>query len=199
MKHTDFHSLMNEIKRREREELYKAIEAHGGEYSWGEYNEDGDWEFENADYPIITANISKMLPAPMDIDVTNIYIENGLLKMEGEGGEWGDIIDFRPEEVFTGHLSYITDLIPATEQVSDVSSKKSIKTRVLFGRDAVCAFQEGPDKMKEFFESQEGYGYEEKEFATSAEKDAYLSGINDYDGWEDFLVLEDSDELPESK
>ena len=38
MKHTDFCALARDIKRKEQEELRRALEAHGGSYSWWNRN-----------------------------------------------------------------------------------------------------------------------------------------------------------------
>lgn len=122
MKHTNFYPQLTEIKKKEYQELYQAIKAHGGEYSWGTEDEEGDWWFNLGDYPTVAVNTTGYIPQPMDICIRSVRIENDRIKLEGEDNEFGNRIEFRTDDVFAGHLSYITDLIPATEQVSEVKA-----------------------------------------------------------------------------
>ncbi|NDV63999.1 hypothetical protein [Bacteroides sp. 224] len=184
MKYTDFYAQIEEIKRKECNELYKAVEAHGGSYEW----EDGE-----EDYPIIA--IYSTIPEPIDVNVEKVYIENGALNIVGEDKERGDKIQFQPDEVFVGHLSYIIGYIPETEQIDDVSSE-GFKTRVLFGDDAINAFLN--NELEEFVNEDKGYGYSERTFSTQAEKDAYLLAIYDHSDWIGSHVLDDKDKLPDN-
>lgn len=122
MKHTNFYPQLIEIKKKEYQELYQAIKAHGGEYSWGTEDEEGDWWFNLVDYPIVAVNTTGYTPQPMDICIRSVRIENDRIELEGEDNEFRNRIEFSTDDVFAGHLSYITDLIPATEQVSEVKA-----------------------------------------------------------------------------
>lgn len=116
MKHTDFYTLVQDIKRKEQEELCKALEAHGGSYSW--VNSEGDYI---TDYPIIAVNVDGICPNPTDVNIHSVYVDNGCLNFVGEDKESGEPIDFKACNVFAGHLSYIIDYIPETDTVKDVT------------------------------------------------------------------------------
>lgn len=121
MKHSDFRSLINEIKQKEYNELYKAIEAHGGSYSW--WNEIDECFIEEVEHPIIAVNVNSMFPNPIDVEIRRVFIERGCLVIVGEDKEYGDLVHFLPGDVFAGHLSYVIDLIEQTETVDDVTIK----------------------------------------------------------------------------
>lgn len=118
MKHTDFRSLVHDIKRKEQQELCRALEAHGGSYSWWNSEEDC---FVEDDHPIIAVNVNGMFSNPTDVEIRSVSIDNGHLIFVGEDKESGELVDFQAWDVFTGHLSYIIDLIPETELVDDVT------------------------------------------------------------------------------
>lgn len=177
MIHTYFYDIISSIKKQEYNELYRAVEAHGGSYKW-------DWKSD--DIPTIAVNITKdCYPNPTDVDILSVSIVDGMLKLEGVEKEWRYEVDFEPTDVFAGHLSYIIDCIPAIDSISDVTSKPNIK--VLFGKAACEAFKSG--EIQEFIESGEGYGYHEREFDTEVEKQAYIAGLCDLNGWNDYVIL----------
>jgi hypothetical protein len=177
MKHSDFGSLVEEVKEKEYQELYKAIEVHGGSCKWDEDEE----------HPIIAAN-PKSCSSPIDIEVIEVSIRDGMLVLFGyEKGECWYEMEFEANDVFAGHLSHIIDYIPAVEDVKDVSSPISVRT--LFGDAAVMAYDCGKKTWQAFLESGERYGYSERAFETEAEKDAYVAGVADANGWSDYVVL----------
>ena len=113
MKHTDFFELEKRINQMEYDELYKAVEAHGGRYSWEE-NEDDD-------PPIIAVNVDSCCPNPDDIIVTEVFIEDGHLEIRGVDKTHENEVEFSTSDVFAGHLSAIIGYIPDTEEVNDVT------------------------------------------------------------------------------
>lgn len=121
MKHTDFNSRLDDIKRQEIRELRQALEAHGGSYSW--YNDvTGEWQ-EN--YPIIPINYDGLYPNPMDINIRSVSIDElGHLDFVGEEKEYCNLVDFNEHDIFTGHISHITSAIPETNFVTDVSEQQ---------------------------------------------------------------------------
>lgn len=143
MKHTNFYPQLTEIKKKEYQELYQAIKAHGGEYSWGTEDGEGNWSFNLGDYPIFAINTTGYTPQPMDICIRSVRIENGRIKLEGEDNEFGNRIEFSTDDVFAGHLSYITDLIPATEQVSEVKAVPNEQRKIWM---RACGFIRGSEK-----------------------------------------------------
>ena len=121
MKHTDFYSKVKEIKRQEQRELIEALKAHGGRYSW--YNEDYE-EFVEA-YPCIAVNPNTAFPGPTDVYIRAVSVDkNDRIWFEGEDTEYGNEVDFCADDVFTGHLGDIIDLIPETDAVNDVTSRE---------------------------------------------------------------------------
>lgn len=119
MKHTDYQMKVNEVKHLEYQELSRALEAHGGTY---------EWNIEvGSSYPTIAINADNINPKPQDIKIMKASIVNGHLELIGL-----DMCDDAPVEctandVFAGHLSYITDNIPATAEISDVSLSVPVK------------------------------------------------------------------------
>lgn len=113
MKHSDYQAKVNELKALEHEELKRAIEAHGGSYEWDSEN--------GGSYPIIAINSNKSEPEPQDIEITKVSIVDGQLKISGVDNKYGEPIKFDTDDIFAGHLSFIIDYIPATNEVSDVS------------------------------------------------------------------------------
>ena len=135
MKHTNFQSKVNEIKALERIELERAVEAHGGSYDWRKGND--------VCRPIIAINPDRCEPGPQDVEIFKVEILNGHLKITGLDNKTREPIAFKIEDIVAGHLSFIIDYIPCTEEVSDVStlsSEKPFKPKVgdkvwLFNRD----------------------------------------------------------------
>lgn len=112
MKHTNCQAIISEVKALEYEELKRAVEAHGGSY---------DWIIHDGCSPVIAINPECSEPEPVDIDVTKVVLRNGSLEISGVGNTNGEPIDFNIDDIFAGHLSIITDYIPETDTISDVS------------------------------------------------------------------------------
>lgn len=111
MKHTDYQTEVYKIRNLERIELMRALEAHGGSYEWGE----GDC------CPIIAVNPDSSEPEPEDVRVTKVAIIDGSIEIYGVDNKHGEPVDFGIGDIFVGHVSFITDCIPETKEVSDVS------------------------------------------------------------------------------
>lgn len=120
MKHTDFPAQTRAIKAQEYKELYIAVEAHGGLY---------EWDLSEGNYPIIAVNVDNIAPEPMDLDIYKVLIKNDILKIHGKDKVYGNDISFKPKDVFTGHLSFIIDYIPATDNVDDVTCRNDINSQ----------------------------------------------------------------------
>lgn len=180
MKHTDFYKLTQEIKLQEQRELKAAIKSLGGSYEW-------DIDDDDVERPIIAVNVDGTFPNPADVEIYKVQVVNDTLEIRGITKEGGDEVYFEPNDVFAGHLSYIIDYLPGDKSVSQV-----FDARVLFGEDACAAFECGEfDEYKKT----EGYGYEERQFNTEAERDAYLLGLYDMEGWNRCHVLNDNEQL----
>ncbi|MDR1459492.1 MAG: hypothetical protein LBI60_04695 [Bacteroidales bacterium] len=128
MKHTSLYDKIEEIRRQEIAELIAAVNAHGGRYEWpvdDDENDDGEEDDdENKDRPIIAINPDNCCPNPQDVEVISVSVNSGKLELEGVDKNDRYDVSFTPEEVFIGHLSFITDYIPETDTVSDVSLKR---------------------------------------------------------------------------
>jgi hypothetical protein len=74
MNHTDFYARIRAIKEMEYRELYAAIELHGASYEWN--SNDGEC-------PVIAVNTGSVQPAPADVLICRVTIENGNLRLYG--------------------------------------------------------------------------------------------------------------------
>lgn len=114
MKHTDFFARTKAIKAEEYKELYAAVKLHGDSYKWKPEEE----------HPIIAVNMDGILPLPADVEIYKVSIKNGRLKLYGIVKEYGNEVDFQPDEAFAGHLSSIIDYLPPVNGVDDVTGGK---------------------------------------------------------------------------
>jgi len=112
MNHTDFFARTRAIKAQEYKELYAAIELYGGSY---------EWKQENGNCPIIAVNIDNIQPSPADVIIYKAAIEDGRLQLRGVEKEYGNEVDFNPDDAFAGHLSSIIDHLPPVNGVNDVT------------------------------------------------------------------------------
>lgn len=92
-------------------ELKAAIKSVGGCYIWDIY--DGE-----AEYPIIAVNMDSISLNPTDVEIYEVQIVNNVLKIKGRDKESREVVEFEPNDVFAGHLSYIIDYLPGDEDVS---------------------------------------------------------------------------------
>lgn len=116
MRHTDFFALTRAIKAKEYKELYTAIKLHGDIY---------EWDLADTEHPVIAVNTGGFTPVPTDVEIYKVYIQDGILKLCGIEKEYGEDIEFQPEEVFTGHLSFIIDCLPPANGVEDVTTEQT--------------------------------------------------------------------------
>lgn len=121
MKHTDFYKKYREIEAQEREELKKAVLAHGGEFRFQTENGGG---IEGIQAPIVMAGDSHW-ETNCDCYITRVAIVNGFLEIYGYDKEYGNK-EMRLDDIEFGHLEYIIDEIPETDEVSDVTTEPRI-------------------------------------------------------------------------
>lgn len=125
MKHTDLYQEYKKLEAIEREELAVAVKAHGGEYIFIHVDDDGDFDADERDSnaPIISASASWMGDY-VDFYVSLVKVdENNRIVLYGwpkEGYDDEDLIT----EVAIGQYSYITDMIPPTDELDDVSGMR---------------------------------------------------------------------------
>lgn len=122
MKHTDLYNEYKKLDALERDELIAAIKAHGGEYVFIHVDEDGYYDSEERDNfsPIISASASWMAEY-VDFYISRVAVDsNGALTIYGWPKETlSDVMKIT--DVAHGHLGYITDMIPETEDITDVT------------------------------------------------------------------------------
>jgi hypothetical protein len=119
MKHTNFYEKIECIKQQEIAELTKALNAHGGKFQWP-MGDDGD---DDVVRPVIAINPDGQCPDPTDVEVISVCVNSGRLELTGIEKNNGYEIPFTPEEVFAGHLSFIINYIPETEDIKDVTEQ----------------------------------------------------------------------------
>ena len=70
-----------------------------------------------------------------------------------------------------------------------------VKIKVIFGEDACEYYEEHEDinKVQKYIRKHGG-DFEELEFETEGEYLAYIKGLNDGNGWEEFWVIEKNGE-----
>ena len=52
------------------------------------------------------------------MEIYEVQIVNNVLKIKGRDKESREVVEFEPNDVFAGHLSYIIDYLPGDEDVS---------------------------------------------------------------------------------
>lgn len=121
MKHTDLHNEYKKLDAIEKKELIAAVKAHGGEYVFIHIDDDGYCnEEEKNNAPVIMAS-TRCMDHYEDFYVSRVEIYAYHLIIYGwpiDGYEDEREID----SIAHGHLGYITDHIPETENVKDVST-----------------------------------------------------------------------------
>lgn len=95
--------LVNAIKRREQDELIEKLREHG------EFVDEGyEYHFE-CDYPIIAAYNND---EPCDFVVTAVRVDKyGILTILGHDKNDNNSCEIYVENIFAGHLSYVTSEI----------------------------------------------------------------------------------------
>lgn len=112
MKCNNFDDILKQLEDVEKQELKTAVLAHGGLY-----------RFEEEDRVTITFDTSDALIGASDVEICQVSVnDNGELVLSGiPRGEFHEI-EFDPEDAAPGHLHYVTEAIPATDEVDSVAS-----------------------------------------------------------------------------
>ena len=113
MKHTDFYSQLEDIKKQEIQELTAAVKAHGGKVTF-QYDMEPD---DNA--PILIFNPE----GTVEVVVKTVTVEDDRLRVFGNDKNdcYTDEEEFFIEYALPGQLSFIIDAIPETDNVNDVT------------------------------------------------------------------------------
>ena len=132
MKNSDLYQKWQELDKQERRELAAAVKAHGGQYVFIDCDGDDAVEkwYESTDHdniPIIHG-ASKYLDGYDDYYVSKVVAyDSGQVGIYGFRTEY----DGPEDEEYIQHIMYaqinlITDMIPETDDVSDVSEQTPI-------------------------------------------------------------------------
>lgn len=136
MKHTELCNEYKKLDELERQELIAAVKAHGGEYVFIS-EDDEDWSVK--DYPIVIASF-KYSDEQADYNVSRVAVDDkGYLTIFGFRKDC-DAPEDEDELYYIefGHIGNITDYIPETETVKDVSSSAFAPEPILvFSREDV--------------------------------------------------------------
>ena len=122
MRHTDITPLLNRVRDLEKEELKKAVAAHGGLY-----------RFDKDNRPVITSPCSDSSDTAEDIDICQASVnEEGNLCLTGISHlDFRDVeIEYDPDDFAPGQLSFITNDIPETDEVKDVSTDTALLSSI---------------------------------------------------------------------
>ena len=117
MKCTDFNNAIKSIHRIEEEELKAALMAHGGKYDWIE-DDYSSCPIVLIDSEYISGNCS-ITKAEIEEDGGDEQVKLSLTIESGCGSGWEEWV--YASDVSVGHMQYITESIPATDKVNDVS------------------------------------------------------------------------------
>lgn len=114
MRHSNTYFAFTQINDLEYSELYAAVKALGGRYDW--YDEENN---EKCTPPIIAYNPEH----PIDVTIKSVYIGNdNSLYFDAEDVEFlHEYKQCNLDDVEFGHIGFITDYLPETESIGDVS------------------------------------------------------------------------------
>lgn len=111
MKCNNFDDILKKLEDFEKQELKAAVLAHGGLY-----------RFEEEDRVTITFDTADELDGADDVEVCQVSVnDNGQLVITGIPRDELDEIELDPDDAASGHLHYVTEAIPETDGVGDVS------------------------------------------------------------------------------
>lgn len=115
MEHSNFYAMCDKIRKMEARELHLALEAHGGEFVWID-DENDEEELYNP--PIILVNLND---GPMDVVVHKVWLDDGCIELLAFDNEWDNQVDIELEDIAPGHLAYLIEHMPVTDNVKSVA------------------------------------------------------------------------------
>lgn len=152
MKHTELYQEYKRLDELERKELIAAVEAHGGEYVFIHLDDEGDYDDdERNNAPIISGSYGWMSNYE-DFYVSRVEVIKGHLNLYGWQTE-GYSDEREIDDVAHGHLGYVTDMIPETDDVKDVTTNTPQPILVVSPEDVENAgFKSNltPDQFQQF-------------------------------------------------
>ena len=161
-----------------------------------EFGENGE-----LDLRCIDPELNLMVINPTSCELESFYVDKIALA-EGrirfyDGVDWMDAAEFVDSD-----FGYLHNEIVHYFQATKNLEVEPIAVSALFGKWAVRQYEEFQDPDSELHEEYETleealnddreiYLYRYAEFKTPAEKFAYLKGIEDRDGWSEFVILDE--------
>lgn len=131
MKHSDTYSKFRQLHEQELKELALAVKAHGGEYKFFDCDVDDpdeDWgDMENHDSIPTVVGEYGIADAMYRCYVTKVMVNKyGMPIIFGFESEYGwPSQESALTDIAFGHVGFITDEIPDTEEVQSVSAQQS--------------------------------------------------------------------------
>ncbi len=120
MEHTDLYYEYKELDRIEIAELILAVQAHGNEYIFIHFDDDGNYDVDERDNaPIISAS-SGWMDACEDFYISRVKVDKETCTLYGWAKE-GYADEIKIDSVAHGQLGYVIDYIPETDDVKKVS------------------------------------------------------------------------------
>lgn len=137
MKHTDLYNEYKKLDAIEEVELILAVEAHGNEYVFIHFDDDGNYDVDECNNAPIIAASTKWMDAYEDFYVSRVEVDRGFCTLYGWPKE-GCADEVEIDSVAHGHLGYVTDCISETDDVKDVSAEPFAPQPILiFSREDV--------------------------------------------------------------
>ena len=123
MKCNSFDNILKQIRELEKDELIAAVKAHGGLYRF----EDDVF----AGKPVITFDTADAFEGAADVEIQQVSVnDDGFLVLTGypKDDPYAEI-ELDPDDVAPGHLHYVTEYIPETESVKDVTKEVTLEVK----------------------------------------------------------------------
>ena len=117
MKHTDFYTLYQLLKKNELKELADAVNAHNGHVSF-QAAPNGEASL-NA--PVVLLNLDN---GPIDVIITDVSLRHGHLIIKGYDKEdvEANVVEIDSRDVLPGQICNIIDAIPETQKAQTVTA-----------------------------------------------------------------------------
>ena len=117
MKHTDFYTLYQLLKKNELKELADAVNAHNGHVSF-QAVPNGE-ALLNA--PVVLLNLDN---GPIDVIITDVSLHGGHLIIKGYDKDdiETNVVEIDSSDILPGQICSIIDAIPETQKIQTVTA-----------------------------------------------------------------------------
>lgn len=114
MVHSNFYAMCDKIRKQEARELRLALKAHGGEFTWIDNDDEQLYQ-----PPIILVNLND---GPLDVVVHKAWLDDDYIELLAYDNYWGSLINIELEDIAPGHLAYLIEYMPVTDQIQSVAT-----------------------------------------------------------------------------